>query len=198
MNLRVVIVALVSLVFVSCTIMREDKNIFLSVRWPGFGEINLGEVDVMIIPSPIIKLEEVAISGKHKSEWEATIKRRWLALEVKSRPTIEFTISELPPFYAGYSYSAYVSSKSSAWGRLARSELSDVLFRSFTINIEASEDVKIETRRDALAELGRSKSEVRLRAKLVRIETSALGLLNPETKKVDFLDFYVSEIEFLN
>lgn len=192
----------------------EGGSLSLKVYLPRLGVIDLGEISISIIPSPLMLRKSDQSGGTEiipeeykynpqyaRPVWEALIKRKWLALEITNPPTIELNLLEVPVLYPGYSYSAYVSPKPEdalTFGRLVGPNLRDVLFRYFTINVEASEIPKVETRRDVLTKLGRIKNRVKFRAKLVRVETSALNLFTPGTDIIDFLDFYLNDIEFLN
>lgn len=191
----------------------KNEDLFLKVYLPRIGVIDLDGVSVSVIPSPLVVRktdqpgETRAIPEEYKYDpqyakaaWEKLQKRKWLSLEIKNPPTVELVIPEIPILHPGSSYSAYVSPEPEnalTFGRMVGLNLRDVLFRYFTINIEASEIPKIETRRAALAESGRAKSKFKFRARLVRVETSALNLFTPGTAIIDFLDFYLTDIEFL-
>lgn len=192
----------------------ENEDLFLKIYLPRVGTINLDGVSVSMIPSPIVKVpdrpgEVLVISEDDdktlreytKSGWERAIKRRWLRLEFKYQPTIEVVFLEIPTARSGYSYSIYISSvpeRAVSFGRLIGPGLIDVLFTYFTVNIVVSESEKIEKMRPYLKKLAAFKQKIRLRGRIVSIETNALHLFDRETQMIEFLDFYLADIEFLN
>ena len=183
----------------------ENKNPSLRVILPHIGTFNLGEVVVSVMPSPMVRMpdwpnEASVIPSKRQAEWEAGVNRQWLRLELKNPVVVEFRTHSLSSYHALHSRSLYISpayDDDIVWGKLFGFGLIDVSFRIFTINVEVDESEKIEVKRNALIELGKNKKGIKLRGRLVRIETSAMNLFSPGTQKVDFLDFYIKDVEFV-
>lgn len=183
----------------------ESRNLSLRTVLPRIGAFRLGEVEVAIIPAPIAKIpdqpkEALVIPDDRKEEWRVDVERRWLRIELKKPTVIEFRTGSLASYHAMYSRSLYISPKSDddrVFGKLVGTGLAAVAFRYFTINVDANESEKIETERNALTELGKNRKGLKLRGKIVRIETSAMHLFSPGTQKIDFLDFYIKDVEFV-
>lgn len=192
----------------------ENESLFLKIYLPRIGVLDLDGVNISIIPSPTVKIpdrsgEVPVISDDNektrkeytKSGWEVVIKRRWLRLGFKKEATLMIVFQQMPTVQPGYSYIIYVSpvpERTISFGRLVGPDLIDVLFTYYTINIVFSESEKVERMRTHFLELAAAKKPIKLRGRIVRIETNALHLFDRETRIIDFLDFYISDVEFLN
>lgn len=213
--MRIVLLLVAFLLYPASLNADEGGSLSFKVYLPRIGVIDLGEVNVSVIPSPLVVVERSnkpsemeAVPEEYeynpqyaKPVWDELKKRKWLLLKIKTPSVIELDLPEIPPLLPGFSYHAYVSPEPDnalTLGRLVGPDRLDVLFRYFTINIDADQIPKIEAKRDALIELGRTKSRFKFRARLVRVETSASNLFTPGTDIIDFLDFYLTDIEFLN
>ena len=177
----------------------------LWVVLPRIGSFSLGEVTVSLIPSPMVRMpdqpkEGQVIPEERQKEWEAGAGKQWLRLELKRSVVIEFSTTGLGSYHVLHSRSLYVSPTSDddkVFGKLTGAGLGDIYFRYFTINVDAEESEKIEAKRNALVELGKNKNRIRLRGRFFRIETSAIGLFSPGIQKIDFLDFFIRDVEFV-
>ena len=181
---------------VSCS--HRPFSVFSDLFLPNAGLVELGEVEVRIIGSPFIRNEGAIIGEKAREEWKKIADRKWLSVTLKNSPTVEISISEIPPRPPfNYSYSVYVSRRVAARGFLLSSD-SRINFAYFTINIDNGESGKIEARRDWLNHKSRAREKIRIRGKLVRFETTALDLFEKAGERtIEFIDFYLADIEFL-
>lgn len=183
----------------------EGRSPSLGVVLPHIGTFNLGEVVILTMPSPMVRIPDqpqagLVIPEELQKEWEEGVGRQWLRVELKKPVIIEFSIKSLGSYAVLYSRSLYISPQvddGRVFGKLNGNVPNDVTFRYFVISVDADESEKIETKRSALIELGKNKNGITLRGKLVRVETSATHLFNPGTQKIDFLDFYIKDVEFV-
>lgn len=71
-----------------------------------------------------------------------------------------------------------------------------ISFSYYTINADASEAKNIEVHRMWLDKMARQKKKIRLSGKITRIETSDQALFEEDKTQTEFLDFYLSDIQF--
>lgn len=184
---------------VSCSF--RSVNIFSDALLPHVGLVELGEVEIKVIDSPFIRNEGAVVGKEAEKEWKRIADRKWLSVVLKNFPLLELDVSEIPPQPPfNYSYSVYISRRSSPVKGFLLGSGSKINFAYFTINIDGGESGQIEARRDWLGQKVKAREKIRLRGKLVRFETTATDLFEKVEKErvIEFIDFYLADIEFLD
>lgn len=165
-----------------------------------FGEVYFGEVSTQIISSPFGQREGVCPQdGEKRRECEEIFSRKWLRIIPSKQSRILLSVTDIsrPSLYVP-DYSLFVSRLAQS-GRYASSLLigkKRISFSYYTINADASESKNIEAHRPWLDKMARQKKKIFLSGKITRIETSDLALFEEGTTKTEFLDFYLSDIQF--
>lgn len=165
-----------------------------------FGEVYLGEASTQIILSLFGQREGACPQdGEKRRECEEIFSRKWLRIIPIMQPRIQIFVNDIsrPSPYAP-DYSLFVSRITQS-GRYASSLLigkKRISFSYYTFNADAAESVNIEKHRLWLNEMARQKKKIRLSGKIIRIETSDLALFEEGKTETEFLDFYLSDIQF--
>lgn len=162
---------------------------------PSFGKIVFGELRAEIISSPFGRRDGVCDGAEETDKkCEAIFLRQWLRAIPANQPRAIFIVGEvLAPTAFVRDYSFLISSRG---GVLQAAGGRNIRFSYYTVNADAAEAVSIEKHRSWLNEMTRTKKKIRLSGKISRIETSDLTLFEKGKTATEFLDFYLSDIQF--
>lgn len=188
-------------VFVLVSVFVFAEELSWRVVIPSFGETNLGAVHTQIIPSPFGQRAGVCPGDEKDGQikCEKIFSRKWLRIipSKQSRILISVTNISRPSSYIP-DYSLFVSRITQS-GRNASSLMigeKRISFLYYTINADVSEAKNIEAHRLWLNAMARQKKKIFLSGKITRIETSDLALFEEDKTQTEFLDFYLSDIQF--
>jgi hypothetical protein len=170
---------------------------------PPFGEVCIGNAKIEIVASVLKKREmdsESIFRGEpgaceeyKREECEAIFLRQWLRVIPAHPPRVSIAVTEiLSPTAHISDYSLHISLR----GGTLFTDKGRVRFSYYTINADATESANIEKHRAWLNEMRRQKKKIRLSGNIARIETSDLALLEEGKTETEFLDFYLSDIQF--
>lgn len=165
-----------------------------------FGEVYFGEVSTQIISSPFGQREGVCFpDGEKRRECEEIFSRKWLRIIPSKQSRIQIFVNDIsrPSPYAP-DYSLFVSRITQSGRNVSSLMIGEkrISFSYYTINADASESKNIEAHRPWLDKMARQKKKIRLSGKITRIETSDQALFEEDKTQTEFLDFYLSDIQF--